>query len=37
MYIDIGNKSATQQTGKWRKDTKDNEATFFHFESGPWY
>ena len=36
MYTDIGNKSATQ-TGKWRKDTKDNEATFFHFESSPWY
>ena len=25
IYIDIGYKSATQQTDKWRKDTKDEE------------
>ena len=25
--VDIGYKSATQQTDKWRKDTKDKEAT----------
>ena len=24
--VDIGYKSATQQTDKWRKDTKDKEA-----------
>ena len=27
IYIDIGCKSATEQTNKWRKDTKDKEAT----------
>ena len=27
IYIDIGWKSATQQTDKWQKDTKDKEAT----------
>ena len=27
MYVDIGYKPATQQTNKWRKDAKDNEAT----------
>ena len=27
IYIDIGNKSPNQQTNKWRKDTKDKEAT----------
>ena len=27
IYIDIGYKSATQQTGKWQKDTKYKEAT----------
>ena len=27
IYIDIGYKSAHQQTDKWRKDTKDEEAT----------
>ena len=26
IYVDIGYKSATQQTDKWRKDTKDKEA-----------
>ena len=27
IYTDIGYKSATQQTDKWRKDTKNKEAT----------
>ena len=27
IYIDIGYKTAAQQTNKWRKDTKDEEAT----------
>ena len=27
IYIDMGYKSATQQTDKWRKDTKGKEAT----------
>ena len=27
IYIDIGCKSAAQQTNKWRKDTKDEEVT----------
>ena len=27
LYVDIGYKSVTQQTNKWRKDTKDKETT----------
>ena len=27
IYIDIEYKSATQQTNKWQKDTKDKETT----------
>ena len=29
IYIDTGYKTATRQTGKWQKDTKDKEATLF--------